>query len=469
MAIRDQLAQFCSDLEFEDLSRDVVEFTTLVIRDRIAMTAVAASIDPDRQLQVERISLPGFFKEMGGKEESSLVTQGCKVPCINAAFFNTVISFGVFDYFHRAAIHLFSCLIPAAMAVAEREHASGKELILSTVIGSEIMARAGMALGAANDVYNRGFHPTAICVPIGCAVATGKLLGLGQDELAEAISIAAVQGAGAPPWVQSRKSPFTHRISSGRSAQGGVLAALLARMGVAGISAIFEDRRGFLAAHSPNPDPSKLTEGLGTVYELKQSATSRYGVGGYIVPGIVALIDILKKHQIRAEDIAQMTLKLPAAVVPVVGSPVYPSVDASGSTNRSARYILAFTACKGEEAISYSLDYKTEDNLRDPRHVEMFKLIDVVAEPELDKLFVGTHPGILTLRTRDGREFSQFHQGALKGSPEDPFTEQDIEDKFTRLVVPNMPQQRSDRMLKILRQLEEVDDVSELAELMAAR
>ncbi|MBI4334015.1 MAG: MmgE/PrpD family protein [Chloroflexi bacterium] len=466
MAIRDQLAEFGATLEFEDLPRDVVEFTSALIKNQIGVTAAATRIDPDPRFLVDNIGVPRYFRELGGKEESSLVSEGSRVPCINAAFSNTVISWGVFDSMHRTTIHM-SSLIPATIAVAERQRASGKDLILATVAGAEVMARVGLALGASN-VYNAGFHPTAICAPIGCAVAAGKLLGLGRDELAEAISIAAVQGAGAPPWVEFPRNPHSHSIQVGRSSQSGVLAALLAQMGVVGISAIFEDPRGFLKAHSANPDPAELTEGLGKVFEVKQTTMKRFSVGTYVIPGIEALLGILQNSGIRAEDIAGMTFKLPTAVAPLVGSPDYPAADATGSTNRSSRYVLAFTAHKGEHGISFSLEYKSEANLKDPRHVELFKLIDVVAEPDLDKLFPGTWPCILTVRTRDGREFREFHHGSVKGSPEHPFTEHEMEARLSKILAPHLPEQRSDQMLKTMRRLEELNDVSDLAALMAA-
>ncbi|MBI4330548.1 MAG: MmgE/PrpD family protein [Chloroflexi bacterium] len=469
MAIRDQLADFSCSLRFEDLPRDVVEFTRLFIRDQVGSTAVAARIDPERELQVDVMGLPPFFRQMGGTKESSLVPEGCKVPCINAAFANTVLSFGAFDSTHHASsLHLSSCVIPATMAVAEREHASGKDLILATVVGCEIMARVGMGLGSGN-AYGRGFHPTAICTPIGCAVAAGKLLGLERDILAEAISIAAVQGAGAPPLVQPGRSPFAHRVSCGRAAQGGVLAALLAQMGVVGISAVFEGPRGFLAAHSGNPDPAKLTENLGKVYEIKHTTCSRFGVGGPMVPGIETLFEVLRKNQIRAEDIERITCQLATAHVALVGSPAYPSVDGSGSVSRSMRYMLAFAAYKGEAGTEFTRQFKSEANVKDPRHIELFKRIDVVADPDLDKLYPATWPCILTLKTKDGREFRQGHNGWVKGTPENPFTPEERENRFTKVVASVLPKRRCDRMLEILRRLEEVDDVSDLAALIAAR
>lgn len=468
MAIRDQLAQFCYGLKFEDLPRDIVVFAMLLIREQIGLTTATGSRDPEVKIIVDDIGIARFFKEIGGKEESSLLTEGCKVPCINAAFSNTAITFNRGGAMHRSTVHL-EWLIPATIAVAERQGASGKDLILAAVIGFEIMARVGMALGASN-VYNRGFHPTSLCAPIGCAAAASKILGLGQEATAEAISIAAVQGAGAPPWPQFPKNPHTNRIQAGRAAQSGVLAALLAQMGVVGISDIFENSRGFLTAHSAEPAPTKLTEGLGTVYQMKQSTLKRFSVGIYLRPAVEALLELLQKNQIRAEDIQRMICKLPTAVVPLVGSSGYPSGAAVGAASKSTRYVLAFTAYKGEEGILFGSDeFKSEANLRDPRHIELFKLIDVVAEPELDKFFPGTWPCILILRTKDGREFSQFHNGSIKGSPENPFTLPEMEARFNKVIAPLLRKQGLDQMLEVLSRLEEVDDVSGLAGLMAAR
>ncbi|MBI4335003.1 MAG: MmgE/PrpD family protein [Chloroflexi bacterium] len=464
MAIRDQLAEFASALRFEDLPRDVVEFTRLLIMDEVGLTAAGVARNPE----VAHLDIAGFFKELGGKEESSLVTQDCKVPCINAAFSNTALSFGPFDPMHRSTIHL-SSFVPAVIAVAERQRASGKDLILATVTGFEVMARVGVALGASH-VYNRGFHPTSICAPFGCAVAAGKLLGLGRDALAEAISIAAVQGAGAPPWPQFPKNPHSNRVQVGRAAQGGVLAALLAQMGVVGIRDIFEDSRGFLYAHSSNPDPARLTGDLGAVYEMKQTTISRFGVGIYIIPGIEVLLDLLREHRIRAEDIVRMTYKLPTAVVPLVGASGYPSGDAIGAASKSSRYVLAFTACEGEDGILLNLEYETVAALMDLRHKELFKLVDVVAEPGLDKLFPGSWPCILTIRTVDGGEFSRFHQGVVKGSPGNPLTSQEVEQKFNKVtLMGGLLRQKCEQMLHTLRRLEEAPDVSGLVGLMAGR
>ncbi|MBI4333620.1 MAG: MmgE/PrpD family protein [Chloroflexi bacterium] len=458
MFLRDQLAGFCSGLRFDDLPRDVVEFTRLLITDQVGVTIAGAR----NHLNAGDADVAAFFKELGGKGESSLVGEGCKVPCLNAAYCNTVVGFGG-DAMHRSAVHL-SCLVPAAIAAAERQQASGKDLILATVAGVEVIARVAQALGS-DSVYNRGFHPTSLCAPFGCAVAAGKLLGLGKAALSEALSIAATQAAGSSLWPQLPHAPRTTRTQVGNAAQSGVMAALLARLGVVGAASIFEDPRGFLAGHSANPDPARLTSGLGTVWEVKNTTFKRFWVGIYNVPGLEALLWLMREHRIRPEDIQGMTYKLPTAVVPLVGSPDYPLNDSM----KSSRYVLAVTAYKGEKGMLLNREYQNEANLKDPGHIELFKLIDVVADPELDKFFPGKWPCVLTVRTRDGREFTRFHDQPAKGEPENPFTPREIEAKFRKVVSPVMNPDKMDRLLAILRHLEDVDDISEMASLMASK
>ncbi|MBI4334935.1 MAG: MmgE/PrpD family protein [Chloroflexi bacterium] len=455
MPVRDQIASFCYDVRFEDLPRDVVEFTRLLITDQIGLTIAGSRA----YLKVGDADIAGFFKALGGTPESSLVAEGCKVPSINAALSNTAISFGGFDGLHRSAVHLPCCLIPATVAVAEKQRASGRDLILATVIGAEVIVRVAAALGSSN-AYNLGFHPTSLSAPFGCAMAAGKLLGLGRQTLADALSIAAVQAAGSSLWPQEQRASRTVRVQVGRAAQSGVMAALLAQAGVAGTGRIFEDPRGFLAGHSASPDPAKLTEGLGTVYEIPNTTLKRFGAGIYIIPGMEALLEILQENGIRAGDIAHMTYGLPPSVMPLVGGPEYPT---SASASVSTRYVLAVTAYKGEEGMLFNRDYRSEANLQDPRHQALFKLIDVVAEPELGKLSLGNWPCVLSVTTKDGREFRKFHDEPAKGEPGNPFTPAEIEARFSKVVAPVLLLQRADRMLEILRQLENVPDVSELA------
>ncbi len=459
MSIRHELSQFCAKLTFDVLPEDVVQHTKLCILDELPLLIAGPGAFSE-----DYPDFANFVGELGGKEECSIVGLGGKFPCLNATLANTTIGTNTaFGAIHKSTIiHLPEVLFPAAIAVAERQKASGKDLILAIVIGAEIMGRVGISLGTRNT-YARGFHPTSICGPLGCAAAAGKLLRLSEGELAEAFSIAGVQAAGSS--VHAAEYPFSWSFQIGRAAQSGILAAMLAQRGFGGLDMIFEDARGFLTAYSESSDTKKLTEGLGQTYEIKELILKRFGVGVYMMTGIECLLQMLQNHQISTEEIEEITVKLTTVVMPLVGFPEYPENRAGAQV--SCRYILAATALMGSQ-IAYDIDLSAEKNRKDPRVIDLFNRTHVAGDPELDKVFPEQKSCILTIRTKDGRQFTQRNDGPFKGDPENPLSEADIETKFNTMTIPVLGQERASQIISSIKQLDKLGDVSKLVDLLTA-
>ena len=327
MTIRNELSELCLNLSFDALPEDVVEHTKVCLMDQICLMVAGQTTFLEDYPDIAK-----FMNTLGGKEESTIVGTGDKIPCLHATLVNTAVGVSTsFDAMHKSAIlHLPAALFPATIAVAEKQKASGRDLILAIVAGTEIMARIGICLGPRN-AYARGFHPTSICGPFGCAAAAGRLLGLGKGEMAEALSIAAVQAAGSSVWAGA-VYPATWSFQIARAAQSGVLSAMLAQIGFCGVDNIFEDERGFLNAHSESPDPTKLTEGFGRSYEITELTLKRFGVGIYILTSIETLLEMLETYEITADKIEEITVKLPTVVIPLVGFPEY-------RENRATAYV----------------------------------------------------------------------------------------------------------------------------------
>ncbi len=460
MAIQQELAKYCTHIKFDTLPEDVVQHAKLHIMNQICLMVVGPKIFLE-----DHPDLLQFVKELGGIEESSIVGLSGKYPCLNAVLVNSAIGVTAgFDAIHRGTIiHLPGALFPAAIAVAERQKASGRDLILAIVVGTEIMARVGLALGARNT-YALGFHPTSVCAPFGCAVATGKLLGLSEGELAHALSIAGVQAAGSSVWAGAI-TPFSWRFQIGRSAQSGVLAAMLAQIGCDGVNMIFEDQRGFLAAHSKSPDLKKLTDGLGKSYEIKELTLKKFQIGIYNNTSVEALLDMLEKYKITADDIEEMTVKLPTVVMPLVGYPEYP--ENQSAARKSTRYVLAVTAIMGDQ-IAYNVELSGTQNREDPRVIDLFKRIDVAGDPELDKVYPEKKSCILTIRTKDGKQFTQRNDGPFKGDPENPLSQDDVEMLFNRITIPILGKEKASQIISSIKQLDKLGDVSMLVGLLTA-
>ncbi len=457
MTIRQELAEFCISLKFEDLPASVVRSARVCLMDQMSLVIgrgpTFAEDNPD---------IATVYREMGGRPESSALGIGGKIPCLHAAQINAYVGTDTgMDAIHEnTIIHLPAALVPATVAVAETQKQSGRELILAIVAGAEVMARIGLALGV-KQTYARGFHPSSIAAPFGCAAAAGRLLGLSTDEIAEALSVAESQAAGSGMF-GGEIHPTSWYFQIGRGAQSGVLSAMLAGAGMTGPELIFEDPLGFLAGYSDQADQGQLTADLGSRWEIKNLILKKYGVGLYLFTTIETLERMLQEYRLVAGDIASMTLELPNTVIPKVGFPAFPINR--GATRISGRYILATTAhLPGRMA--YSMEFSDLSQRNDPDVIDLFGRTRVLPNPELDRIFPAKQACILTIKTKDGREFRQRNDGPFQGDATHPLTEADIETKFQRLVAPVLGQATTDRLRDGLRQIENAADVSPLIEM----
>jgi 2-methylcitrate dehydratase PrpD len=460
MSLRNDIAKFCTDLTFDALPKEVIQFTKLSLMDEICLMIAGRRTYSDDYPDIAQ-----FMKDMGGKEESTIVPLGCKVPCINATLVNT--SYGIstsFDAVHRnPVLHLPAALYPAMLAVGESQKSSGKDLILAIVIGAEIMTRVALSLGR-HLAYARAFHRTSVCAPFACAAGAGKLLRLGMDELSNAFSLAAVQAAGSQVWA-GPIYPASWSFQVSRAAQSGVMSAMLAQIGFSGADQIFEDERGFLRAHSEKPDPEKLTEELGKRYDILGLPFKRFNVGIYVISSIETLIDMLQEHEITFDMIEEMTVRYANAVMPLIGIPEYPGNRAC--THISARYILAVTAHLGAD-IEYNLEASGPAYRQKPSVIELFKKISIIGDTELDKVFPEKKSCILTIKRKDGKVFSQRNDRPFKGDSENPMSRADIERKFNKMVIPVLGREKADKLSGMIDDIENIKDVSQLVNLMIA-
>ncbi|MEZ5582812.1 MAG: MmgE/PrpD family protein [Candidatus Competibacteraceae bacterium] len=158
------------------------------------------------------------------------------------------------DDLHRASVVHSGCVVvPAAWTVAEREGATGRDLLIAVLRGFEAATRVGMAVGPA---HYRVWHNTATCGPYGSAMAVGSLLKLDEAATVHALGNAGTQSSGL--WQFLTTGAMTKHLHAGRAAEAGLLAADLARLGFTGPPAILEGEQGFFAATCPDADPQAV-------------------------------------------------------------------------------------------------------------------------------------------------------------------------------------------------------------------
>jgi len=270
---------------------------------------------------------PWLPPELGGPEEATVIGSGIKVPCANASLANgaMVRYLDYNDTYRKTAKNFFtgwhpSELIPAALAVGERQHATGKELITAVALGYEMIGRFVDAI-TVRPLSKRGWHMATLAgfvVPL----FVGKLLGLDHKQMANAVGIAGTNS----PTLGSTNAPgeesnMTRNIGIPLVAQGSIEAALLAQHGFTGPDRVIEGNRGLvesiLAGDFDTPTLLKKRE------EPTASCTiTKYFPAETCAQGaITAIVKLVHDHSIRPEQVRMVRIQVDTRGAEHIGDP----------------------------------------------------------------------------------------------------------------------------------------------------
>lgn len=246
------------NVRYEDVPQEAVEATKKDILDTLSTTLAGSSAEGTQAL-IDQV------RYWGGREESSILIHGGKVPSPEAALVNGQMAHArdYDDVYHLARIHVGAVNVPTGFGVAEKlGGVSGSELITAILIGIDIELR----LAQAAQLWTQ-FHPTATYGYFGSCATAGRLLGLNQEQMLNAFGIAYSQAAGNKQCMHD--GSLTKRLQPGLAARGGTLAAHLAQRGYTGTTNNIEGEAGLFALyHGGRYDPEPLTKDLGEYFDV---------------------------------------------------------------------------------------------------------------------------------------------------------------------------------------------------------
>src|SRR5580693_5640015 len=254
----ERLADHFVRLQFADIPQKLIDDSTTLTLDYLGVALAGSQTDSGR-------IAARFAAETGGRAEATLIGDGRSVPAVHGAFANAIASHSVEldDVDSLALFHFSPPVVSAALAVAEREQASGKEFIAAVAAGCEMMARASAATNP--SLRDRGFHTTPTCGVFGAAIAAARLLKLDREATSSALGLAGAQASGL---MEMYGPSMQKRFNPGPSARNGVTSALMAQLGFTGAATIFDGERGFCRAFSDHVNLGELTQGLGESFPV---------------------------------------------------------------------------------------------------------------------------------------------------------------------------------------------------------
>lgn len=443
------LVEFVSGTSYEDVPDTVIDHAKLVLLDTIGSLLAASNeeYDPGRTLEA-------FVEETGGHPHSTIVGYGTKTSCPNAALANgTMGYFCDLDAHHPEAItHTPAIMVPASLAAGERESSSGKDLLVAMILGIEVSCRVSLALNP-NVLYEQGFHPTPVSGVFGAAVAAGKLLGLDPCQQLVALGLAQNQMSGTLSWKEEPTESF-RPFNPGIAARNGVTAAQLASLNFGTPVDPFAGQYNvFRAFSNGRENVEELDRELGESYAITEHAFKRYSSVAFSHTSLDALLGLMEEHDLEADDLREVTVQFPATGAELI--------DDTELKSHSLRYLLAIAAVEGQVTI----DDIITDRSSDPVVSDMIDRIELVPDDALDSLFPERYTSILELET-DAASYSERVDYA-EGTPEKPFDNSDIEEKFHRIATPTTTEAARSEIVSTILDVENVDDIGRIATLLS--
>lgn len=443
MTLTRMLAEYASNVRFEDLPDEVVEYTKLCILDWYG-SALAGKDEKPIQSILE------LTQEWGGNEQATLITGG-KSSIGNACLVNAAASHIVeLDDIHKSSIiHAGTVVIPAVAAVAEAYELSGKDLITAVAVGYEICYRIGEAVSPSHYYY---WHNTATCGTFGSAAAVAKLLNLNVEQTMYALGNAGTQAAGL--WEFIEDGANTKQLHTAKAAYNGALAALLAKKDFTSALKILEGRRGFFNAMSEKYDTDKITRNLGKEFKIIENSFKIHASCRHTHPSMDCILNIMKENALTHEHIQSISIKTYQTVLNITDNPNPDTVYAS---KFSSQFCAALIAIKGSASL---IDYNIEI-LQSPEIIKLMKKVSVEADPYYENAYPEKWGAKVVITMKDGRTFSEGTDYP-KGDPEKPADKEELIQKFITMTIDKV--WNAEEKVQAILQLEEIS----AAEMMEA-
>jgi len=351
--------------------------------------------------------------------------------------------------------HPTTPVLGAASAAAELVGASGRELLVAYVAGIEVACRIADAANPRH--YNEGFHSTGTIGAFGALAAAGKLLKLTREQMIYALGIAAPLGGG----FRENFGTMSKPLHAGHAARAGMMAARLAQAGFNATTTILEAKRGFFRAAAGGYEPARIEGKLGKPFFFDDPGISikPYPSGSLSHPGQDAVLELVREHNIQAEDVEEAVAGTNSAMPNAL---IYARPQTALEAKFSFPYFLAIAILRHKVGLA---EFKDEVVLSPVVQAFLTRCHHVV-DPEIDARGFQHMETKITIRLKDGRVFEKTAMAAT-GHPMKPMTHEQLEAKFFECAALAIDNEQARKAADLIWNLDSLKDISELHRFLA--
>ncbi len=434
-----QLARYVVASKWSDVPEPARKEAT-----RSVLNWVGCAVGGSHQETVERAL--AALSEFSGPRVATVIGRGERLDVLHASLVNGISSH-VLDFDDtdlETIIHPAGPVASAILALAEKRPVSGEQFLHAFTLGVDVECRIGRSVYPWH--YDRGYHITGTAGVFGAAAAAGKLIGLDERQMTWALGIAGTQSAG----LREMFGTMCKSFHPGRAAQNGLTSALLASKDFTSSERVLEAPRGFAYVLSEERDFSAITEGLGENFEITRNTYKPFACGIVIHPVIDGCIQLRREHQLVAESIERVELRVHPLVLELTGKKS-PSTGLEGKFSvyhSSAVAILRGAAGQKEF---------TDATVQAPEVIALRDRVTAVTESGIreDEAYV-------TIVLSDGRKLTEHIEHAI-GSLKRPMTDADLEAKFRGQAEGILSSKQTEKLISLCWSVGSLEAAAEIA------
>ena len=445
--VTEVLAEFSATLKYDAIPERVREYCKNVLLDTLACAVAGHQGEETHQVAALAAGL-------AQSRESSIIG-GDRLSLAGATMLNgyLITAVTMCDIHRSTLTHVTPEVIPAALAIAERDASSGRDLLVAIAAGCEATTRIGIGLDYP-EFRKRGWHGPGVLGPFGAAAAVGRLLGFDTETMARAFGLAGSQSAGTfAAW-----GTPTVKFHQCRGALSGLMAALLAQQKFVATREFLTARDGGLFnTYSNGGRPAAVTDGLGKQWELEQIALRLWPSASTIQGMITAMFDLVEKHGVGPDRVKKLRVSMSQ-----------PAFDLHGGF---ARYKAKFDALLSTHYAAAVILHDRELSLTqfEPARYDDLKLRRFAAE----QVEVKPDPGLTGVQalveaeTIDGSIIA-VRCDHPRGSAENPLSRAQVENKFRIYARTRLADSHVEEVIATVSHLEELGSTRRLMDILRA-
>jgi len=448
------MSRWAASLQFKQLSRDAVYQAK-----RFLLDSLGCSLGGYQQHDV-KIALE-VLGETAGPGKATVIGTGQRVDPISASLANALMirCMDYNDIYWKQDPSHPSDIFPAALACCERAKSDGRELIVGLVLGHEFEMRFCEA--AFPGIRERGWHHATLTAFVSPIVA-GRALHLSGEKIQHAIGISASRHAtlGA---VTAGKLTMMKNTVDPLATQSGVLAAMLAEKGYTGPEHVVDGKEGLTHCFGPEWKLNLLTDGLGDSWRITQCGMKAFPTEALTHTPISTTLDLVREHDPQPDDIAKIQIRSLARAADILSDPSKYDPRTKETADHSLPYVIA--AAVADRQVT-PLQF-TPEKIMDPKIRGQLRKVEVIADAEIEKVFPALQRVVVTIRRKDGREFTR-QLDFPKGDPRNPLSDAEVEEKFAALAEGVLSGRAQKKLKEAVWGLEKIGSVSKLMALLKA-